>query len=200
MSGLQVLDEAEFLRFFHRLLQRPDLNELFEKVSHKYKGERLWFCKLSSFVNKILFSLYKLLLCCCRGRFPSLQREFSTVLLNDPASPNSNLGPLPQKSDALPISRHPHLQDISTKLKIFYHQLIKWQIIYDFQAWPSRPTSCSSSWRTFRARDGRPLIKTHMLWRKMSEVTEQKIRVFPNHVFARSIEKESDRRNGKGRS
>ena len=27
-----MLDEAEFLRFFHRLLQRPDLNDLFEKV------------------------------------------------------------------------------------------------------------------------------------------------------------------------
>jgi hypothetical protein len=40
VRGLQVLDEAEFLRFFHRLLQRPDLNDLFEKVSHKYKGEQ----------------------------------------------------------------------------------------------------------------------------------------------------------------
>ncbi len=34
-----MIDETEFLRFFHRLLERPDLNELFEKVSNKYKGK-----------------------------------------------------------------------------------------------------------------------------------------------------------------
>ena len=54
------------------------------------------FFKLSSFVNKILFSLYKLLLCCCRGRFPSLQREFSTVLLDDPAAHHDHYGCKPE--------------------------------------------------------------------------------------------------------
>ena len=36
----QVLDEGEFIKFFHRLLERPDLDELFEIASCKYKGNK----------------------------------------------------------------------------------------------------------------------------------------------------------------
>ena len=35
-----MLDEGEFIKFFHRLLERPDLDELFEIASCKYKGDK----------------------------------------------------------------------------------------------------------------------------------------------------------------
>jgi len=47
----QVLDEGEFIKFFHRLLERPDLDELFEIASCKYKGLAVTPYELSVFLQ-----------------------------------------------------------------------------------------------------------------------------------------------------
>ena len=38
IDGKHVLNEVEFLNFYHNLLHRPELTEIFEEVSQKYKG------------------------------------------------------------------------------------------------------------------------------------------------------------------
>ena len=38
VDGRQVLDEMEFLQFYQNILERPDILEIFDKISHKYKG------------------------------------------------------------------------------------------------------------------------------------------------------------------
>jgi len=47
-----VLDESEFIKFIHRLLQRPDLNIIFEKVSSRYKGLAITPCELGVFLRE----------------------------------------------------------------------------------------------------------------------------------------------------
>merc|ERR1719474_149344 len=38
VDGRHVLDESEFLKFFHNLLIREDLEQIFDQVTEKYKG------------------------------------------------------------------------------------------------------------------------------------------------------------------
>ena len=52
VDGKHVLDETEFLKFFHKLLQRPDLSEIFEEVSNKYKGLAITPKELQNFMIK----------------------------------------------------------------------------------------------------------------------------------------------------
>jgi len=52
VDGKHVLDETEFLTFFHKLLQRSDLSEIFEQVSYKYKGLAITPKELQDFMIK----------------------------------------------------------------------------------------------------------------------------------------------------
>ncbi|XP_023348144.1 1-phosphatidylinositol 4,5-bisphosphate phosphodiesterase delta-4 [Eurytemora carolleeae] len=53
VEGQQVLDEEEFLTFFHRLLERPELNNLFTEVSSKYKGLAITPNELEKFLDEV---------------------------------------------------------------------------------------------------------------------------------------------------
>jgi len=58
VDGKHVLDETEFLKFFHKLLQRSDVSEIFEAVSHKYKGLAITPKELQDFmINEQGYSL-----------------------------------------------------------------------------------------------------------------------------------------------
>merc|ERR1711892_985096 len=52
VDGKHVLDETEFLTFFHKLLQRSDLSDIFEQVSYKYKGLAITPKELQDFMIK----------------------------------------------------------------------------------------------------------------------------------------------------
>jgi len=52
VGGEQVLNEKEFIKFFHRLLERPDLDALFETVSKKYKGLAITPIELETFLSE----------------------------------------------------------------------------------------------------------------------------------------------------
>ena len=39
-DGEQVIDEHEFIEFYHNLLEREELFEIFKKYSKKYEGTR----------------------------------------------------------------------------------------------------------------------------------------------------------------
>ena len=52
IDGKHVLDEVEFLTFYHELLHRPELTEIFEEVSHKYKGLAITPGELQNFMIK----------------------------------------------------------------------------------------------------------------------------------------------------
>ena len=50
IDGKHVLDEVEFLKFYHNLLHRPELSEIFEEVSQKYKGLAITPVELQDFM------------------------------------------------------------------------------------------------------------------------------------------------------
>ena len=52
IDGKHVLDEVEFLKFYHNLLHRPELSEIFEEVSQKYKGLAITPVELQEFMIK----------------------------------------------------------------------------------------------------------------------------------------------------
>eukprot|EP00092_Neocalanus_flemingeri_P024885 GFUD01026985.1.p1 GENE.GFUD01026985.1~~GFUD01026985.1.p1 ORF type:complete len:650 (+),score=151.93 GFUD01026985.1:38-1951(+) len=52
VDGKHVLDETEFLMFFHKLLQRSDLSDIFDQVSQKYKGLAITPKELQDFMIK----------------------------------------------------------------------------------------------------------------------------------------------------
>ena len=52
IDGKHVLDEVEFLTFYHELLHRSELTEIFEEVSHKYKGLAITPGELQNFMIK----------------------------------------------------------------------------------------------------------------------------------------------------
>jgi len=53
VNGEQVLDEKEFIKFFHRLLERPELNTVFEEVSKKYRGLAVMPSELQKFLREV---------------------------------------------------------------------------------------------------------------------------------------------------
>ena len=58
IDGKQVLDEKEFLKFYQKLLERPELSDLFETVSKKYKGLAITPKELQDFmINEQGYSL-----------------------------------------------------------------------------------------------------------------------------------------------
>ena len=52
VEGKHVLDETEFLNFYQNILERPDLLEIFDNISHKYKGLALTPLELQTFMSK----------------------------------------------------------------------------------------------------------------------------------------------------
>ena len=47
-----VLDETEFLKIFHKILQRVDMSDIFDQVSQKYKGLAITPKELQDFMIK----------------------------------------------------------------------------------------------------------------------------------------------------
>ena len=52
VDGKHVLDETEFLHFYQNILERPDLLEIFDNISQKYKGLALTPLELQTFMSK----------------------------------------------------------------------------------------------------------------------------------------------------
>ena len=51
VDGKHVLDEMEFLHFYQNLLERPDILEIFDNNSHKYKALALTPLELQTFMS-----------------------------------------------------------------------------------------------------------------------------------------------------
>lgn len=51
INGEQVIDEHEFLEFYHNFLERDELHDLFTKYSKKYDGLALTIGELRHFLK-----------------------------------------------------------------------------------------------------------------------------------------------------
>ena len=53
IDGKKVLDQVQFLKFYHNLLDRPEITEIFQEVSSKYKGLAITPQELQNFLIKM---------------------------------------------------------------------------------------------------------------------------------------------------
>ena len=52
IEGKLVLDQVQFLKFYHNLLDRPEITQIFQEVSSKYKGLAVTPLELQDFMIK----------------------------------------------------------------------------------------------------------------------------------------------------